>query len=149
MRGLPIGYSKWWERLRYETRKGFTKKPGESSMMLIAPARSGKFTDILAPMLFDWEGSCIVLDPKGQLASVTAYHRQKRLRQNVIILNPFNEWPEFIGDIPHSGFNPLISTRSQKISARTAIRWRKESSSKKRVIATATGRKARNRCFRG
>jgi type IV secretion system protein VirD4 len=109
MRGLPIGYSKWWERLRYETRKGFLKKPGESSMILMAPARSGKGTDILVPMLLDWEGSCIVLDPKGQLAAITAFHRQKRLKQNVIILNPFNEWPDYIGDVPHSGFNPLVN----------------------------------------
>jgi hypothetical protein len=45
-------------------------------------------------MLFDWEGSYIVLDPKGQLASVSTFHRQKRLKPNVIMLNPFNEWPQ-------------------------------------------------------
>jgi type IV secretion system protein VirD4 len=109
MRGLPIGYSESWDRLRYETRNGFGKRPGESSAILIAPARSGKGTDILVPTLLDWEGSCIVLDPKGQLASITARHRRNRLRQNVVILNPFNVWPDYIGALPHSGFNPLVS----------------------------------------
>jgi type IV secretion system protein VirD4 len=107
MRGLPIGYSEKWERLRYETRSGGSKRPGESSAILMAPARSGKGTDILVPMLLEWEGSCIVLDPKGQLACITAHHRRKRLKQDVLILNPFNVWPEYIGDLPHIGLNPI------------------------------------------
>ncbi len=60
-------------------------------------------------MLLDYEGSVICFDPKGQNACITAAHRQRRLKQNVVLLNPFEQWPEFLGHFTHSGVNPIAS----------------------------------------
>ncbi len=99
-RKIRIGY---WD-------KSFTKPlryPGQSHLILTAPARSGKGRDILIPALLEYEGSCIVIDPKGELACVTAMHRARNLGQRVLLLNPFHVWPEYLGTLPHIGFNPM------------------------------------------
>ena len=107
MRGLPIGYSQSGKRLRYETIRNGKKRPGESSMILIGPARGGKGTDVLVPMLMEYEASIIVLSAKPDLCAITADHRHKRLKQDIVVVNAFNVEPDYIGHLPHCGFNPL------------------------------------------
>jgi type IV secretion system protein VirD4 len=79
---------------------------GDAHLLTIAPTRAGKGTDLLIPALLTYEGSTIVVDPKGQLACVTSRRRQE-MGQEVLLLNPFKIWPDYIGDLPHVGFNPL------------------------------------------
>jgi hypothetical protein len=55
MRGLPTGYSLSSNKLRYETVRNGMRRTGESSMILIGPARSGKGTDLLVPMLLEYD----------------------------------------------------------------------------------------------
>ena len=99
-RKIRLGY---WDK----TCKKPMYYPGESHLILTAPARSGKGRDLLIPALIEYEGSVFVIDPKGQLAAVTGPHRAKHLRQNVFVLNPFNILPDCLGSLPHAGFNPL------------------------------------------
>ena len=64
---------------------------------LVSGTRGGKGTGILIPNLCLWSGSCIVIDPKGENATVTALRRgtgseySYGLGQNVRILDPFGE----------------------------------------------------------
>ncbi len=71
--------------------------PGASHGFLCSPARSGKFTCVLAQILAEWEGSALVVDPKGQACAVTARYREKKLGQEVWRLDPFNLMPELPG----------------------------------------------------
>jgi type IV secretion system protein VirD4 len=106
MRGLPIGYTFSGKKLRYETKRG-SKKPGESSVFVCGPPRSGKGTGLLVPMSLEYEGSMIIISAKPDLCAITADHRRKRLKQDVLVLNPFNTEPDYIGHLPHCGFDPL------------------------------------------
>ena len=64
---------------------------------LVSGTRGGKGTSIIIPNLCLWPGSCIVIDPKGENASVTATRRGNgstyahALGQTVRILDPFGE----------------------------------------------------------
>jgi hypothetical protein len=44
---------------------------GPGNLITVAPPRSGKFYHVLAAALMEFQGSCIVIDPKGQMAAVT------------------------------------------------------------------------------
>lgn len=105
-------------RLGYVTdEKGKHETPlqyaGDSHLILTAPSGSGKGRDLLIPALIEYEGSTVVIDPKGQLAAVTGPGLAKRGKR-VMVLNPFNILPRWIGSqaprdmqLPHVGFNPL------------------------------------------
>lgn len=71
--------------------------PGAAHGFLCAPARSGKFRDVMAQMLATWRGSCFVIDPKGQACACTSRHRAKKLGQEVWRLDPFNMLPNLPG----------------------------------------------------
>ncbi len=59
-------------------------------MITVAGARAGKSSTVLIPNLKRYPGSCIVLDPKGELARATAARRTE-LGQRVFVLDPFGE----------------------------------------------------------
>jgi type IV secretion system protein VirD4 len=71
--------------------------PGAAHGFLCAPARSGKFTCVLAQILAEWRGSVLVIDPKGQASAVTAKYREKRLGQEAWRIDPFNLAPNLPG----------------------------------------------------
>jgi type IV secretion system protein VirD4 len=72
-------------------------------LILFGPTGCGKGTGLLIPNLLSVrDRSIIVVDPKGELAAVTARHRATL--GDVIILNPFG-----VLGIPGHGFNPLAS----------------------------------------
>src|ERR1700691_3672748 len=64
---------------------------------LVSATRGGKGTGTIIPNLCLWPGSCIVIDPKGENATVTANRRGRGsayahgMGQSVRILDPFNE----------------------------------------------------------
>ena len=78
---------------------------GDRHLLLFGPTGSGKTTRFLVPNLLLGleEQSVIVIDPKGELAAITAEHRRK-LGHKVVILNPFN-----VRDFGSAGFNPLAT----------------------------------------
>jgi type IV secretion system protein VirD4 len=108
MRGIRLGYTKdFRDIIRYEFQDGRGGKvPGQAHLITVAPTGSGKGRDVLVPALLDYEGSCIVIDPKGQLAAITRQQRE-RMGQRIIVLNPFNILPEYLG--PSARFNPLAT----------------------------------------
>lgn len=78
---------------------------------LVSGTRGGKGAGVIIPNLCQWRGSCIVIDPKGENATVTARRRGNGsdythgLGQEVRILDPFNEVP--LGSELKARFNPL------------------------------------------
>ncbi|MFN3225428.1 MAG: type IV secretory system conjugative DNA transfer family protein [Hyphomicrobiales bacterium] len=76
---------------------------GESHLLTVAPTRTGKGTMQIIPNLLRYQGSAVVLDPKGELASATAAWRAQHVGP-VYILNPFAVAP-FGTDT--AAFNPL------------------------------------------
>lgn len=80
----------------------------ERHTFIAAPTRSGKGTNILIPTLLQYRGSLLAIDPKGELACITARQRQ-RLGQEVAVLNPWDLFSEFFAEhkIPSLSINPL------------------------------------------
>lgn len=78
---------------------------------LVSGTRGGKGAGVIIPNLCLWRGSCIVIDPKGENATVSARRRGSGseythgLGQEVRILDPFNEVP--LPDTLKARFNPL------------------------------------------
>jgi type IV secretion system protein VirD4 len=105
MSGIFIGYDQDGMPLTY---KKDGASSGEGHLFLSAPPRTGKARDILIPALLQYdEGSCVVIDPKGQLAAVTAAER-RRMGQRVIVLNPFDILPHELGGMS-ARFNPMAT----------------------------------------
>lgn len=73
-------------------------------MLTVAGSRSGKSVGLIANLLF-YRGSVLALDPKGELASITA-KRRKALGQKVCVLDPFNNLPERLAGY-RASYNPL------------------------------------------
>ncbi|ABS65791.1 TRAG family protein [Xanthobacter versatilis] len=74
-------------------------------VMTVAGSRTGKSVTVVNNLLF-YPGSVLALDPKGELAAITA-ERRAALGQKVCILDPFNIVPERLARYRVS-FNPLM-----------------------------------------
>lgn len=89
-------------RLRYS---------GENHAVIFGKAGSGKDTRLLIPSLLSMHGkrSVVAVDPKGEMAAVTAPQRAKYGR--VVILNPFGVLCDHQGYdyMEGCGFNPLCA----------------------------------------
>lgn len=92
-KSLPLGYS------------------DDRHVCLVSGNRGGKGTTAIVNTLLLWPGSIVVIDPKGENATVTANRRGKGsefvpgLRQAVRVLDPFKTAQ--IDDSLRSRFNPL------------------------------------------
>ncbi|MGO9543329.1 MAG: type IV secretory system conjugative DNA transfer family protein [Rhodomicrobium sp.] len=74
-------------------------------VMTIAGSRAGKGVSLIIPNLLLYEGSALVIDPKGENARITARRRGKGangLGQDVYVLDPFG-----VSGGSCSSFNPL------------------------------------------
>ncbi|MBS0242720.1 MAG: type IV secretory system conjugative DNA transfer family protein [Proteobacteria bacterium] len=88
-------------------------------LLTIAGSRAGKGVSLIVPNLINYEGSVLVIDPKGENAARTARHRGKGcnasdpgLQQDVHVLDPFGE-----SGLPAdllSSFNPLEAMDANK-----------------------------------
>lgn len=75
-------------------------------IVTVAGSRSGKGRAVILPNLITYPGSVLAIDPKGDLASLTADWRTTMLGQRVVVLDPFGT----AGGVSerHGGaFNPL------------------------------------------
>jgi energy-coupling factor transporter ATP-binding protein EcfA2 len=71
---------------------------GERHLLLFGPNGSGKNTRFLTPNLLSIKDrSIIVIDPKGELAAITAAYRHKA-GNDVKILDPFGKLHEAVKD---------------------------------------------------
>ena len=97
----------------------------KTSLLLFGPSGSGKGMRILAPILLQMHGerSVVVIDPKAELAALTAGFRRRVGR--VIMFNPFNLYVDRPGfeDLKSEGYNPLLSLdhRSPNFNANVAL----------------------------
>lgn len=103
-KGIRLGYYRspedkgegWGKVIRYS---------GDAHLITVAPTGSGKGRDVLVGALLEYEGSCIVIDPKGQLAAITKARREQ-MGQKIIILSPLpKELPMDLG--PSAKYNPM------------------------------------------
>lgn len=76
-------------------------------ILTVAGTRGGKGTNLIIPNLLgasNYQGSWVVIDPKGENAAITARY-QREQGQNVIILNPWGLLSEQLGEA--QSYNPL------------------------------------------
>ena len=73
--------------------------------VIIAGSRSGKGRSAIIPNLFLWPGSCLVIDPKGENATVTAAARSRLPGHRVAVLDP--KGAASVPDSFRVSFNPL------------------------------------------
>lgn len=73
--------------------------------VLCAGSRAGKGRSCLIPTLLEYGGSVLALDPKGELADITARRRQE-LGQRVCIVDPFGVTAKRSQAL-RVGFNPM------------------------------------------
>jgi type IV secretion system protein VirD4 len=81
---------------------------GPKHILCFGPPGASKSMGLVVPNLAHLRRSMIVIDPKGQLAAITA--RKRASMGKNIVLNPFNM---FANELPHlkdSGWNPLLQT---------------------------------------
>jgi type IV secretion system protein VirD4 len=95
-KGLYIGNGKYYEK--------------SGHLLTVAGTRGGKGVNLIIPNLTKigkFDGSFLVVDPKGENAAITARIQKEQLGRNVIVLNPWNlkvdEYPHLKG----SCYNPL------------------------------------------
>jgi type IV secretion system protein VirD4 len=86
----------------------FVSLPGQLSVMLSAPTRSGKGVGVVIPNLLNWPDSVVVLDIKGENYDITAGYRAAH-GQAVYAFSPFDE-----GARSHR-WNPLTAVRSSAL----------------------------------
>jgi type IV secretion system protein VirD4 len=86
----------------------FLSLPGQLSVMLSAPTRSGKGVGVVIPNLLNWPDSVVVLDIKGENYDITAGFRAHH-GQAVYAFSPFDA-----GARSHR-WNPLGAVRSNPL----------------------------------
>ena len=91
---------------RYRGR--FLALPGQLSVMLSAPTRSGKGVGVVIPNLLNWPDSVVVLDIKGENYDITAGYRAAH-GQAVYAFSPFDE------DARSHRWNPLTAVRTSPL----------------------------------
>ncbi|MEQ1615981.1 MAG: type IV secretory system conjugative DNA transfer family protein [Hyphomicrobiaceae bacterium] len=85
---------------------GFRNGRGIGSMdnrhiLTVAGSRGGKGVSLIVPNLLLYDGSVLAIDPKGELARITARARRQK-GQKVVVLDPFGE-----SGLSSGSFNPL------------------------------------------
>lgn len=90
--------------------------PDDRHIITIAGSRSGKGRSGIVPNLITYPGSVLAIDPKGDLAALTADWRKERMGQKVVVLDPFVA----AGGVTArhgGGFNPLtiLKLRSETL----------------------------------
>jgi type IV secretion system protein VirD4 len=86
----------------------FLALPGQLSVMLSAPTRSGKGVGVVIPNLLNWPDSVVVLDIKGENYDITAGYRAEH-GQAVYAFSPFDECAR------SHRWNPLTAVRTSPL----------------------------------
>ncbi len=86
----------------------FLALPGQLSVMLSAPTRSGKGVGVVIPNLLNWPDSAVVLDIKGENHAITAGYRAAH-GQAVYAFSPFDEQAR------SHRWNPLSAVRTSPL----------------------------------
>jgi len=101
--GVYIGA---WQEPKSNYQK-YLKHDGPEHILAFAPTRTGKGVGLVIPTLLAWEGSCVILDIKGENWELTSGYRQE-IGNNVLRFDPVAEK----GGV---GYNPLEEIRLNSI----------------------------------
>ena len=90
-RNKPVGTARWisstdacgllgeWEPGRFligrDSAGRYVGHADDRHILTVAGSRAGKGVSLIVPNLLHWPGSCIAIDPKGELATITASRR--------------------------------------------------------------------------
>ena len=74
----------------------------DSGIVTIAGSRAGKGVSLIAPNLLSYKGPVLVLDLKGENASISATWRKDKLKQSVYVFDPYGQT-----DFPSASLNLL------------------------------------------
>ncbi len=85
--------------------EGAVRYSGPKHLITIGPPGSGKSAGLVVPNVADLPRSMLIIDPKGELAAITAKARAKMGR--VVILNPFGVFADELPHMKSHGFNVL------------------------------------------
>ena len=127
----PVGTARWvsspdafgllgeWKPGRFLIGRDFAGRTvghdDDRHILTVAGSRAGKGVSLIVPNLLHWPGSCIAIDPKGELATITASRRSsvdspfsKAMGEGgkVFVLDPFERVTGPAVDF-RAGFNPL------------------------------------------
>lgn len=97
-RGINLG------RFQCGDERKVVRYDGDRHLLTIAPTRAGKGTTAIISNLLTYSGSSLVIDPKGENASVTAMAR-RAMGQDIYVVDPWMIAPSAC-DTP-SRFNPI------------------------------------------
>lgn len=86
----------------------------------IAGSRAGKGRAAIVPNILTYPGSVLAIDPKGELATMTARHRRDGLNQSVYVLDPFNVASGAAID-SRRRFNPLAAMSDETLIEDAAL----------------------------
>jgi type IV secretion system protein VirD4 len=75
---------------------------GEGHLLTVGPTRSGKGVGAIIPNLLKYEGSVLVVDPKGENVAKTARARQAA-GNKIVVIDPWK-----ITNWPSASYNPLL-----------------------------------------
>jgi type IV secretion system protein VirD4 len=90
----------------------------EMNLLTCAGPGAGKGVSVVVPNLLEFPGSAVVVDPKGELATLTAAYRRDVLGQKVIVLDPTNTAE--VPDELRGTYNPFDQIDPTSPSAVTA-----------------------------
>ena len=113
--GLKLGLSAAGSPVSYK---------GDRHLLTVAPTRTGKGVSAIIPNLLTYEGSALVIDPKGENAMITAKRRGRGteaiagLGQDIHVVDPWG-----ITNLQCSCFNPLdwLDPKDEDISENAFI----------------------------
>ena len=86
--GPGVGFRRRTMEAAKEARK-LVEDFSENHLLVVAPTGAGKGRHIIIPTLLYDEAPAVVLDIKGEAAAVTAAYRQKVMRHEVTIIDPW------------------------------------------------------------
>lgn len=111
--GVFLGKYAWPHHAdgQVKTAPVFTKP--EAHTLIMAPTRTGKGTNIIVPTLLRYDGSMLVIDPKGENAAIAGRQRAALPGHKVHVLNPWGVLDDELAKrgLPTSRYNPLDAIR--------------------------------------
>jgi type IV secretion system protein VirD4 len=66
----------------------FIRLRSYTHLLTCAPSGAGKSTDVLVPNLRSYRGSCVVIDPKGELHRLTSSIRERKFGHRIVRIDP-------------------------------------------------------------
>ncbi|AXX92198.1 hypothetical protein CPU12_01210 [Malaciobacter molluscorum LMG 25693] len=126
------GYAKFADlsyilkKMKLNLKKGFTfclvkgktiKTDDRRSTLVIAAPGTGKTSGIVVPNLLTLPTSAIILDTKGEIEALTSRYRKEKLKNEILIFNPFgNDNNFYFNPFDKKTLNKIIEKRKKQFN---------------------------------